>query len=68
MGVFYNGQEIGEGGEIENSTIYGATQRKLFPESRKGCLDRNLIQSISLDDTRTKDNDALFLYQLNIPM
>ena len=36
----------------------------MFPESRKGCIDRNILQRLGIDAARMKFNDALLLYKL----
>ena len=43
-------------------------QRNFSLENIKGCLDRNLLQRIGLDAARMKENDALFFYQVLLPM
>ena len=40
----------------------------LLPESRNGCIDRNLIQILGLDAACMKENSALFFYQLILPI
>ena len=40
----------------------------MFPKNIKDCLDRILLQMLVLDVSRMKDNYALFLYQLILPM
>jgi hypothetical protein len=50
----------------------GATRDNLFPESRKGSLDKDLLIKLGLTPDRMKDDsdrpDALFFYQLLLPI
>ena len=50
--------------DTENSVRDGTKCSNLFPENRKGCLDRKLLQMIGLDAAWRKDSYAPFLYQL----
>ena len=54
--------------DTENSVRYGTKCSNLFPENRKGCLDRKLLQRIGLDDAWRKDNYAPFFHQLILPI
>jgi hypothetical protein len=46
----------------------GATSEDMFPESRKGALDCDLLERLGLTKERMKKEDALFFHQLLLPM
>ena len=50
----------------------GATREELFPENRKGSLDKEMLTKLGLTAARMKDDkgkpDALFFYQLLLPI
>ncbi len=46
----------------------GATREDLYPASRKGCLDIDLLKKCGLTKQRMQKGDALFFYQLILPM
>ena len=46
----------------------GATSKNLFPESRKSSLDGDLLKKLGLSKERMKGTDALFFYQLLLPI
>jgi hypothetical protein len=52
----------------DNSFRDGASQAKPFPESRRGQLDRHLLLRMGLTSQRMISCDALFFYQLLLPM
>jgi hypothetical protein len=62
---FYNGWDEGGDG---NGGREGATSEDMFPESRKGELDGNLLETLGLTKERMVDGDALFFHQLLLPM
>lgn len=46
----------------------GATTTNLFPEERKGFLDINILKKLGLTKERIDSVDALFFYQLILPI
>jgi hypothetical protein len=46
----------------------GATSEDMFPESRKGELDGDLLETLGLTKERMIKGDALFFHQLLLPM
>jgi len=46
----------------------GATSEDMFPESRKGRLDGELLERLGLTKHRMTVGDALFFHQLLLPM
>ena len=46
----------------------GVSSDNLFPESRKGCLDGELLQQLGLTKEKMQLCDALFFYQLLLPI
>ena len=46
----------------------GASTTNLFPEEMKGCLDANLLRKLGLTKKRMEETDALFFYQLLLPI
>lgn len=46
----------------------GATPQDMFPKSRQGCLDAELLKRLGLSATRMKEDDALFFLQLLYPI
>jgi len=62
---FYDGWTKGDDDATARS---GATRENLFPESRKGCLDQRLLRKLGLTKRVIQDKDALFFYQLLLPM
>ena len=46
----------------------GATRENLFPSDRQGSLDADLLRKLGLTTQRINDQDALFFYQLLLPM
>ncbi len=46
----------------------GATKSDMFPDSRKGCLNADLLATMGLNAKRMKEGDALFFYHLLLPM
>ena len=46
----------------------GANPHDLFPDARKGSLDADVLQKLGLNPQRMHDCDALFFYQLLLPM
>lgn len=46
----------------------GATKADPFPESRRGKLDKDLLLQMGLTTDRMQNRDALFFYQLLLPM
>jgi hypothetical protein len=63
---FYNGWE--EEGDDGNGGRHGATSEDMFPESRKGELDGDLLETLGLTKERMVKGDALFFHQLLLPM
>ena len=45
-----------------------SSTNELFPDSRKGCLDSEVLQSLGLNRERMVFGDALFFYQLLLPI
>ena len=45
-----------------------ASSNDMFPENRKGCLDAELLQQLGLTKERMQMSDALFFYQLLLPI
>lgn len=46
----------------------GACSNDMFPDSRKGCLDAELLRRLGLTGARMEKCDALFFYQLILPI
>jgi hypothetical protein len=44
------------------------TSNNIFPESRKGKLDGNLLETLGLTKERMVQGDVMFFYQLLLPM
>jgi hypothetical protein len=40
----------------------------MFPDARKGQLDTQLLKKLGLSQTRMQSKDALFFYQLLLPI
>ena len=55
---------------LQDPTLFrqGATKDNLFPESRRGKLDKDLLKKMGLTKERMQDRDALFFYQLLRPI
>ena len=62
---FYDGWSGVGGGNLHRS---GATSQNLFPESRKGSLDGDVLKKLGLTSARLQNRDALFFYQLLLPI
>jgi hypothetical protein len=61
---FYGGwKDMGD-----NSFRDGASKAEPFPESRRGKLDEHLLSQLGLTAERMTSCDALFFYQLLLPM
>ena len=60
---FYNGWE----NESKNGRS-NSSSKELFPDSRSGCLDADLLRSLGLNKERMVFGDALFFYQLLLPI
>jgi hypothetical protein len=60
---FYKGWE-----SDSNFSRRHATRDNMFPKERKGHLDAGKLRSLGLTKERMKDNDALFFYQLLLPI
>jgi hypothetical protein len=46
----------------------GVSPENLFPKSRQGCLDTELLKKMGLTEARMVNEDALFFLQLLLPM
>ena len=46
----------------------GATPENMFPESRQGCLDAELLKKLGLTARRMQEQDSLFFLQLLFPI
>ena len=46
----------------------GARTENLFPASRQGCLDTEVLKKLGLTKKRMVDHDALFWFQLILPL
>jgi hypothetical protein len=46
----------------------GASPENLFPKTRQGCLDAELLKKMGLTEARMANEDALFFLQLLLPM
>jgi hypothetical protein len=46
----------------------GATKDNPFPDARKGSLDKDVLKKLGLTKARMEDLDALFFYQLLLPI
>jgi hypothetical protein len=53
---------------MNNKSQSGATDTTPFPENRKGRLDYKLLKRIKLTKKRIVDGDALFFFQLLLPI
>jgi hypothetical protein len=62
---FYNGWDKGVDG---NGGQQGATTEGTFPESRKGELYGNLLETLGLTQERMVKGDMLFFHQLLLPL
>ena len=78
---FYQGWDISkslspdERSEYETSNMMKAKLSRLhadsdnlFPDERRGCLDAELLKKMGLTKERMEEGDALFFYQLLLPM
>jgi hypothetical protein len=61
---FYKGWE----NDDPNQFRCGASSANMFPASRQGCLDANLLRKLGLTKKRVTEQDALFFYQLLLPL
>lgn len=52
----------------ETNTRIGATKQNLFPEDRDVQLDKDYLRKMGLTKKRMEDCDALFFYQLLLPI
>jgi hypothetical protein len=57
-----------DAGNSDNFGRAGATGEDMFPESRKGQLDGELLEMLGLTKERMVKGDALFFHQLLLPM
>ena len=58
-----------DGWESDNNNYRKhVTPDNMFPQERKGCLDVDKLRSLGLSKARMKDCDALFFYQLLLPI
>ena len=64
MGVFYNGWVSNR----PHKWRHDAKVDNLFPKERRSMLDVNLLKRLGLDETRVKNCDALFFWQLILPI
>lgn len=62
--IFYNGWKSTK----VNSARNGATPSNLFPKERKGYLDKELLECLGLTAERMRKPDALFFFQLILPI
>jgi hypothetical protein len=51
-----------------NNVRNGASREDIFPECRKGCLDRAVLERMGMTPERMQNHDALFFYQLLLPI
>jgi hypothetical protein len=51
-----------------NNVRDGASREDLFPECRKGCLDKAVLERMGMTPERMQQHDALFFYQLLLPI
>ena len=68
---FYNGWYLEDTIPMLNHNPYkrvGATRENPFPKERDGCLDGNLLTKLGLTRDRMIRGDALFFYQLLLPI
>ena len=69
-----NGWELHYNGWTNPGTQHrrGATTSNMFPEEMKGCLDADVLAKLGLNEKRMgktgEDTDALFFYQLILPI
>ena len=69
-----NGWELHYNGWTNPGTQHrrGATTSNMFPEEMKGCLDADILAKLGLNQKRMgktgEDTDALFFYQLILPI
>ena len=61
---------VDENNENNEYTKYrsDATKNNLFPESRRGCLDAELLEKMGLTREKMQMGDSLFFYQLLFPI
>jgi hypothetical protein len=58
-----------KGWKAENKSYRrGATMSDMFPKEMDGCLDRDVLKSLGLNKERITEADALFFYQLILPI
>jgi hypothetical protein len=55
-------------GDSNRSFRDGSSRENLFPPTRKGQLDAQLLKIMGLTEERMKTGDALFFYQLLLPI
>ena len=55
---------------LQDPSLYrdGCTKDNMFPSDRKGKLDGDLLKKMGLSKTRMDEKDALFFYQLLLPI
>jgi hypothetical protein len=65
-GSFY----AGTGTDLLEQTMYknGASHEVIFPKFWKGCWDKDVLERIGLTEERIQKHDALFFYQLLLPI